>query len=62
MLWTATFGDPNALGAIYAPVEFTTYVSNSYAASGGGECHRRKYLWFRMLDTRLHRQYLHQQP
>jgi hypothetical protein len=35
MLWTATFGDPNALGAIYAPVEFTTFVSNSFATSGG---------------------------
>src|SRR5215468_989451 len=36
MLWTATFGDPNALGAIYAPVEFATYVTNSFATSGGG--------------------------
>ena len=36
MLWTVTFGDPNALGAIYAPVEFTSYVAgNSYALSGG---------------------------
>src|SRR6516225_10909404 len=36
MLWTATFGDPNALGAIYAPVEFATYVTNSYANGNGG--------------------------
>ena len=38
MLWTVTFGDPNALGAVYAPIEFTFYVPEfmSYGFSTSG--------------------------